>query len=34
MENGEAREHGPSSAALLEDYDYDDDDDIYKAPVR
>nr|XP_022340089.1 dual oxidase maturation factor 1-like isoform X1 [Crassostrea virginica]XP_022340090.1 dual oxidase maturation factor 1-like isoform X1 [Crassostrea virginica] len=34
MENGEAREHGPSSAALLEDYDYDDDDEIYnKAPL-
>ena len=35
MENGEALEHGPSSAALLEDDDYDDDDEIYnKAPVR
>ena len=33
MENGEAREQGPSSAALLEDDDYDDDE-IYKAPVR
>ena len=35
MENGEALEHGPSSAALLEDDEYDDDDEIYnKAPVR